>query len=210
MTHSKPKTWAQSIFSLCFITLFRISTNSLATSDPFSSSGFGGGSEEEILSVDEAFKLSTSLENGQLIASWDIAEGHYLYRDKTSVTPTDPDVSAGQIDLDKGELKNDEFFGEIYVYHHNASARLPITINKDGVKSATFNIKYQGCSEISGICYPPESKTISLDLNPLTSVQAATITNNTAPPSTEQDRIADSLKSGSTWPTILSFFGFRL
>ena len=210
MTHSQSKSWANSILGLCFIAFISISSNAFATSDPFNSVGFGGGSEEDILSVDQAFKLSTTLENGQLVASWEIAEGHYLYRDKTSITPTDPDVSAGQINLDTGELKNDEFFGEIYVYHHNASARLPITVNRDGVKSATFNIKYQGCSEISGICYPPESKTISLDLSPLTSVQAATITNNTAPPSTEQDRIADSLKSGSTWLIILSFFGFGL
>ncbi|MCW8855441.1 MAG: protein-disulfide reductase DsbD [Gammaproteobacteria bacterium] len=210
MMHSKLKIWAQNVLSLCFITLLSFSTSTFATSEPFSSAGFGGGSEEEILSVDEAFKLSTSLKDGQLVASWEIADGHYLYRDKTSVTPTDPDVSAGPIDLDTGELKNDEFFGEIYVYHHNASARLPIIINKDGAKSATFNIKYQGCSEVSGICYPPESKTVILDLSPMKSVQAATTSNNAAPPSTEQDRIADSLKSGSTWLTILSFFGFGL
>ena len=210
MTNTKPETWVQSLLSLCFITLISISPSTFATTDPFNSMGLGGGSEE-ILDVDEAFKLSTALKDGQLVASWEIADGHYLYRDKISVTPTDPDVSASPIDLDPGELKNDEFFGKLYVFHHFASARLPISLNKDGVKSATFNIKYQGCSEISGICYPPESKTISLDLSPMTSAQAETTSNSAnVPAASEQDRIADSLKSGSTWLTILTFFGFGL
>lgn len=212
MTYSKAETGIKHLINLCFILLLSISSSVFAADDPFSSMGLGGGPEDEILSVDEAFKLSTSMDKDQLVASWEIAEGHYLYRDKTTITSTDSDITTGQITRDIGELKQDEFFGEIYVYHHQASARIPVTPNKDGVKTATFKIKYQGCSEVSGICYPPETKTISINLNPVKSVQAASqaSANDSSGPASEQDRIADSLKSGSTWLTILTFFGFGL
>ncbi|MDH5764702.1 MAG: protein-disulfide reductase DsbD, partial [Gammaproteobacteria bacterium] len=210
MSYFKSKRQVSHLFYVLFILLSSLASSTHASSDPFSSMGLsGGGPEEEILSVDQAFKLSTRIENDQLIASWDIADGHYLYRDKTDITSIDPDISLGQISRDTGELKHDEFFGELYVYHHTASASIPVSTNKDGVKSATFKIKYQGCSEISGICYPPETKTISLDLNLVKSVQAATIDDISAPVS-EQNRIADSLKSGSSWLTIITFFGFGL
>ncbi|MCW9013610.1 MAG: protein-disulfide reductase DsbD [Gammaproteobacteria bacterium] len=213
MTKILPAHWIKPLFLL-----FTLLNSTLAfAADPFQalgdlSDGMGGGADE-ILEPDQAFQLSTRSENGQFIATWKIADGHYLYRDKTKITPTDgSNFKTGAVNKDQGELKHDEFFGEIYVYHHQAQASLPITSAKDGVKNASFKVKYQGCSEISGICYPPITKTVTLDISPFGSAVAATTGNQTMTnePVSEQDQIAASLSSGSAILTILSFFGFGL
>ena len=211
------RTWVKITFTLLFLTPFLFQT--AAAENPFSSLGalsdsLGGGSDEP-LAPDQAFKLSTRSENGHFIANWEIADGHYMYRDKVKITAVNPDnISTGPIKLDEGELKHDEFFGNIYVYHHQASASLPITGSKDGARSASFKVKYQGCSEISGICYPPITKTIKVNFEPISSVAASTLnsdaTNTSSAPISEQDKIAASLGSGSAMLTILSFFGFGL
>lgn len=208
---NSPISWAKIVIILCLT----ITSHSAWASDPFSTinsmgGGFGGGADE-ILEPDQAFILSTTSEAGQVIASWEIAEGHYLYRDKIKIiADTDSKVSTGELQVAEGELKHDEYFGDIYVFHHQAQAILPITSIKNGVKAVNFKVKYQGCSEISGICYPPITKEVSLKLNLINSASAAQTVNKSRLPISEQDRIAESLKSGSSWFIILSFFGFGL
>ena len=41
-----------------------------------------------------------------------IIPGYYLYRDKLSVRSLSDGVMAGQLELPKGKIKVDEFFGE--------------------------------------------------------------------------------------------------
>ena len=174
------------------------------------SSGFGG--EDEILEVDQAFRLTTYSENGRFIAEWQIADGHYLYRDKTKIIAADNSpVTTSNFVVDEGELKHDDIFGDVYVFHHQAKASLAVNNAKDGVKNASFKVKYQGCSEISGICYPPETKTITLDISPVSNAAASTI-DSTAPaaPVSEQDQIADLLKNGSVWLSLITLFGIGL
>ena len=208
---NSPISWAKIVIFLCLT----ITSHSTWASDPFSNinsvgGGFGGGADE-ILEPDQAFILSTTSEAGQVIASWEIAEGHYLYRDKIKIiADTDSKFSTGELQVAEGELKHDEYFGDIYVFHHQAQAILPIISIENGVKAVNFKVKYQGCSEISGICYPPITKEVSLKLNPISSAAAAQTANKSRLPISEQDKIAESLKSGSSWFIILSFFGFGL
>ncbi len=211
MNLSIKKHWLQHLFLLLLIAFSPLQTAFAA--NPFESLGGGmGGGSDEILEPDQAFILSTSSNNGKVTANWEIADGHYMYRSKIKIIPVDAsNISTGQIQLDEGELKHDEYFGEIYVFHHQASAILPVTEIKDGAKSASFKVKYQGCSEISGICYPPITKTVTLNINPISSAAAATLeTTSPSAPVSEQDQIAASLNSGSAILTILSFFGFGL
>ena len=179
--------------------------------------GLDGTEEDEILEPDQAFVLSTRSENGHLIAEWKIAGGHYMYRDKTKIIPADDsNITTGALQLSPGEKKEDPYFGNIYVYHNEASARLPVMDN-NGVQSASFKVKYQGCSEVSGICYPPITKTITFDTSLIASADAATAQSDDTPDISkdhafvsEQDQIAESLQSGSVWITLISFFGFGL
>ncbi len=184
--------------------------------NPFSSVGglnddIGLGGGDDILDPDDAFVLKTWSDNGRVFAEWIIADGHYLYRDKTKIMAAEESgLSTSNFVIDTGELKHDEFFGEIYVFHNKATASIAVDNVKDGINNASFKVKYQGCSEISGICYPPITKNISLNVAPVSDAGASTLTGSTAAPVSEQDQIAASLKSGSAILTILSFFGFGL
>ena len=174
------------------------------------------GGDDDILEPDQAFILKTWSDNGRIFAEWQIAEGHYLYRDKTKILPADKSTfTTSNFTIDTGELKHDEFFGDIYVFHHQAAASLAIDNAQDGFKNANFKVKYQGCSEVSGICYPPITKDITLDISPVSNasasaLEASTPAANNSISVSEQDQIAASLSSGSAWLTVISFFGFGL
>jgi len=176
-----------------------------------------GGGDDEILEPDQAFQLKTWSENGRFFAQWQIADGHYMYRDKTKLIAADSNaITTSNFVIDKGDFKQDEFFGDIYVFHHQAKASIAINNAKDGVKNASFKVKYQGCSEVSGICYPPITKTITLDISPISDVAASTMTQinpaaeSSEAPISEQDQIADLLKNGSVWLSLITLFGIGL
>ncbi len=197
--------------------LLMLVTQPALAENPFSAAGglsddIGLGGGDDILDPEDAFKLKTWAENGRVYAEWEIADGHYLYRDKTRILAADEgQLSTSGFTIDKGELKRDETFGDVFVFHHKARASLAVDNAQDGVEGASFKIKYQGCSEINGICYPPITKTITLDIAPFSAAEAAAMQEDgDSQPVSEQDQIAASLKSGSAIITILSFFGFGL
>jgi len=195
---------------------FTLSYPALAVDNLLDDLGFGG--QDDILEVDDAFKLSTAIEGNRFIARWEIAEGHYLYQDKMDIIPSDENIETSPLQLSPGEEKQDPIFNKLlYVYHDSAEIALPITSN-NGVKDAVFKVKYQGCSEISGICYPPQTREISVRLPELTGTASAAGIASGEPAAaaasedvvSEQDRIANTLKQGDTWITLLVFFGAGL
>ena len=116
-----------------------------------------------------------------------------------------------------GDAKDDPVFNKtLYVFHHSADATLPYQYTDNGDKEVTFKVKYQGCSEISGICYPPQNKQFTVTLSPISSAIAGTQATDepTSETSTEtvseQDKIASALHSGDTWLTLMVFFGAGL
>ena len=183
----------------------------LAADRLFDDLGLGG--QDDILEVDDAFKLSTEVKGSRFIAHWVIADGHYLYRDKMNITSTDSKLVTFPLQMQPGEEKDDPIFNKkLFVYHHNAEVTLPFS-NEDGDKDVVFKVKYQGCSEISGICYPPQTRDISVRVPAVIGTAAASAIDKPAaqaPLQSEQDRMADTLKQGATWLTILAFFGAGL
>jgi len=175
-----------------------------------------GGMEDDILDPDDAFQISYESKPGQFNVNWIIAEGHYLYRDKMQITTDDATVTSKPLVMPAGDSKDDPIFNKtLYVFHNFADATLPYQYTGNGDKDVTFKVKYQGCSEISGICYPPQTKKFTVKLSPISAAQAAAIENSTAnstpePLVSEQDEIANALRSGNTWLTLLIFFGAGL
>lgn len=169
------------------------------------------GGQDDILDPDEAFQISYDSQPGQFKVNWVIAEGHYLYRDKMQISASDASVVAKPLVLSAGEAKDDPIFNKtLYVYHHFADAALPYQYTDSGDKEVTFKVKYQGCSEISGICYPPQTKKFTVTLSPFSEAQAATSDSSQSEPVSEQDEIANALRSGNTWLTLIIFFGAGL
>lgn len=154
--------------------------------------------EDEFLEEDDAFQLSFYFETPQLaVAEWKIADGYYLYRHKLDFTVNaSENILLGEPQIPTGEIKHDQFFGDIEVYHQQLIVKLPINNTAD-LSNASINIGYQGCAE-AGFCYPPIIKEINL----ATADQSAFLS--------EQDRIALLFNNSQLWLILLSFFGFGL
>ncbi len=179
--------------------------------------GLDGG--DEILDPEVAFQISTDPRSNAFIADWTIAEGHYLYQDKMAITVEGDNITTDALVLSEAESKFDPIFNkQLYVYHYAAQVTLPYTYNTSNDSEATFKVKYQGCSEISGICYPPQTKKFVVKLPIIGAAYAAGSESaasdagaNTGGAISEQDQIADALKSDkSIWITLALFFGLGL
>lgn len=130
-----------------------------AAQNPLSSSGTGIG-RTQFLPVDQAFRFYTAKPQvDQLTIHWDIAPGYYLYLDKFTFAINGESFIAT---LPEAQQHSDEFFGDVEVYyqHVTATITLPETLQNGRVN---LEIQFQGCAE-AGLCYPPQSKTLALDL----------------------------------------------
>ena len=172
-----------------------------------------GGNEDEILEPDVAFKLTTDIKDANnLVANWQIADKHYLYRNKFKFILKEGDgVQLGDAVLPPGETKNDEFFGKIQVFHHGVEAIIPLTRDNTNATTIKVQFTYQGCAEETGICYPPIRKTVSFNLpaggtvSSITS-SSATTTSDTQAFVSEQDKSLQVLQSGDFIEIMIYFF----
>ena len=127
--------------------------------------------EGKLLPADDAFALKVKVVNDEIILTWDIAKGYYLYKEKIKIS-SDFSTHLGVAKFPSAKIKNDEFFGKIGVYRHNVKVAIPIL--KGEAKSLLLNITFQGCADL-GVCYPPITKTAALDIS---TMQAPSIVDN--------------------------------
>lgn len=180
------------------------------------SSNLGLGEDEnEILEPDVAFQFGYRSEGNTVKAHWEIAPDHYMYRDKFKLVITEGSgVSVGTTRYPKGDIKDDEFFGRIEVYHNKIDLDIPLINSTDKTVKTKLQITYQGCAEKTGICYPPIKKTVQINVAPggaaaVTSKPATTTTTDTADTTdfvSEQDQYEHLLGSGEIWKIIIGFF----
>ncbi len=122
--------------------------------------------EENFLDPEVAFLFSSRLSDDErsLHASWQIAEGYYLYRDKIHFSADQHPDALGVVQLPSGQIKQDEFFGKVEIYHGTLNIDVPLQ-NVQGLENLGVQISYQGCAE-AGLCYPPQHKNQILSLTP--------------------------------------------
>jgi thiol:disulfide interchange protein DsbD len=111
----------------------------------------------EILPAEKAFVPSAKVENGNLVVDFKIEDEYYLYKDKISIKTADS-AKLGESSFSKSKTKNDDFFGEVEIYHNKAKITTPI---KSADKTINFEVKSQGCWE-GGVCYPPTVQKLSV------------------------------------------------
>ncbi|PKM46627.1 MAG: thiol:disulfide interchange protein [Gammaproteobacteria bacterium HGW-Gammaproteobacteria-1] len=172
----------------------------------------GAFQDDEVLDPDVAFRFDADVAQDAVTLRWQIAPHHYLYRDKFSFQLKDGSaVTLGAYTVPAGEEKNDEFFGRIFVFHDGMEVRIPL--QRSGSGPATLLVSYQGCAELTGICYPPIRKEISL-VPGAAAVSAATApaaaATSTPAPQSEQDSLAAALAGDNRLVTVLTFFGLGL
>jgi len=162
--------------------------------------------EDQFLPVDQAFIYSAVPDGGdQVLLDWQIAPGYYLYRHRLTVKTTTPGFTLGEVALPDGIKKTDEFFGEVEVYHDVLTATVPVT-RPEGASSFELVVSYQGCAE-AGLCYPPVTKTVQIDLPPPGTASPRDVA---TPMVSEQDRLTRLISGGSLLVVMASFFGFGL
>lgn len=134
----------------------------LDTTTQSSDRSFLSGSETiDFLPVEQAYQVEVSVAEDQLLFSWTITDGYYLYRDRFKFNAVDANTQLEQPIFETGKVKWDEFFeAELEVYYHHTEVRLPFS---SSAKQIEVQIESQGCAD-AGLCYPPYKQWITADL----------------------------------------------
>ncbi|WP_303902486.1 protein-disulfide reductase DsbD, partial [Thiohalomonas denitrificans] len=129
--------------------------------------------EEELLAPEEAFRFTLEATGpDSLRATWEVADGYYLYRDKLDFKSETEGVSLGEPILPPGKVKNDEFFGRVETYRGQVSAEIPIERTAGAPDSVTIDAGSQGCADL-GVCYPPHRQKATVRLASMASAAAS-------------------------------------
>lgn len=183
-------------------------------------SGLGLGGEQKILTVEEAYQFSAQVEGpNRLQLLWQIAEGTYLFQETIQIQLLEADgVSLGPVTRPKPYIKKDALrldgtYGDTAIYTGELEMHIPLERSNTAPTDITLEVKFQGCSEVAGICYPPRKERITLSLPAATTAteKPALPVITAAPPPpvapvAEQDRLTAILAGGNTWLIVSVFF----
>lgn len=194
--------------SWLLLALLSFSANTLAAEVP-NLANLLGQEEEEFLHPDKAFEFRAYENNGDvtITAEWVIADDYYLYKEQFQFEVVgDANVTLGEPQFPEGKIHTDEFFGEQEVYYQQVSVTVPVS----GEAGAPFElrVRYQGCAD-AGLCYPPQFKTVNLEVP---QGDAATAAGSSTPNTnlSEQDQLARMITTGNIAWVMLAFVGFGL
>lgn len=163
---------------------------------------FDNAADSTFLNVDQAFQLSAYADtHNRVTLYWQIADGYYLYKKRLSVNSDNAQL--GEIVLPAGKQQTDEFFGDVEIYEQQLEVSVPI-INAG--QAITLDVGYQGCAH-AGLCYPPTTRTLNLELPSTLSNEPETANsiNNSDSQLSQQDQFAQRL-SNQNLTTVLWLF----
>jgi thiol:disulfide interchange protein DsbD len=166
---------------------------------------------------DQAFRFEAigSASDGGILARFSMPPGYYLYRDKTRFRTDDADVVLGVPRWPAGVVEVDAHFGEMTVYYD--IVEVPIEVRSgaaaNGMRNITLIADFQGC-QAGGICYPPMTRRVTLDLPPADRIVRSGASEATvqAPPAalgavdTEESRLTRLLGGRNMWLIGIAFF----
>src|SRR5262245_31655446 len=104
--------------------------------------------------AEKVFLYSVDADAHRLTVHWDVLPGYYLYRNRLAVTTTTAGVVLGTPDLPKGELHQDEYFGDQEIYRDDFDVVVPIAQIEPKTQRIAIKLQLQGCAD-AGLCYPP-------------------------------------------------------
>jgi thiol:disulfide interchange protein DsbD len=168
--------------------------------------GGSPGASGEFPPVDEVFFPEIFPVDGNTVeVGIRVVPGFYLYKDKISVRSLSDIAQAGRLDLPKGKMKTDEYFGEMEVYLESVLAPLAIARATPEPIDLELELKYQGCAE-GGLCYMPQTRVIAISLPEASSVSDLAATPPNDAPVSEQARLAQIITGSSLWVAAGLFF----
>lgn len=119
----------------------------------------------KLLPEEQAFQVMGLIESTNqqnlLQIEWLVADDYYMYRDSLRVE-TD-NAKLGEPVFEQGVIENDPEFGDVEVYFNFARFQIPL----QEVTDSTLSLKVygQGCNKPVGVCYPPMTREIELDIS---------------------------------------------
>lgn len=168
--------------------------------------------EQEFLHPDEAFILTVMPESSERFqASFRVAEGYYLYRDKTSFSIEGDDAGLMPYELPSGVVKDDPLFGKVQTWSGDVAVDLRLAEALAGLDGVALVANYQGCAE-KGVCYPPQTKILKVslgasELEPSPAVEAEDRSGGLL---SRSDQIAQDLSEETLIWSFIVFGGFGL
>ncbi|MGV3344508.1 protein-disulfide reductase DsbD [Enterobacteriaceae bacterium LUAb1] len=145
---------------------------------------------QQFVPASQAFAFDFSQQQNQLILSWKIKPGYYLYRQQFKLTPEKARMAP--VTLPAGETHEDAFFGKTEIYRQDL--QLPLTL-LSADQEAILTVTWQGCAA-SGFCYPPETRRV-----PLSAVSA----NTTSGASPTAGNTVTDLPFSPLWALLIGF-----
>ncbi|MDA9614690.1 protein-disulfide reductase DsbD family protein [Pseudomonadota bacterium] len=113
--------------------------------------------QKDILSVDEAFLLTTLIEENTIVLSWEIKPGYYLYKKSILIKVGDDSLEHNYILKNESKI-SDEFFGDSVILKGALKVDAKLSdVNLSRLQS--IKIIYQGCAE-GKYCYPKKFKSL--------------------------------------------------
>lgn len=172
--------------------------------------------DDGFLTVDQAFRVNAVADGPERVrVFFEIAPGYYLYRDRFKVKLANPAPGArlGELALPSGETHEDEYFGKKEIYRGELAAQLPVARAAAQALELPLSVSYQGCAD-AGLCYPPQTTILNVAL-PATgaaSLDGTAVASAGAPAPflSEQDRLANLIRSGNLLLVLATFFGLGL
>ena len=139
--------------------------NPLLGSSPLGApSAANTGTDALPLPPEQAFGFEAIVSDGNtLLLRFTPARGYYLYRDKTSLKTDQAAIAAGKPQWPRGTAHRDEHFGEVTVFFDQIDVPLPLLRKQADAAKLTLTANFQGC-QTDGICYPPMTRKVTLDL----------------------------------------------
>lgn len=150
---------------------------------------------EKFLPPDQAFQLDAIIQEKAVLIRWQIAEGYYLYKEKTAVRSISLKDQNRNLDFPPSITHDDPEFGKVEIYRNSLVLKNPLSNFSSLPAVLTMEIDFQGCAD-AGLCYPPITKLLQIKTN---LEQAPKPSNH-----------AFGLNSLSLHSLILSFLGFGL
>lgn len=132
-------------------------------------SDFGSTGEQltgrsDPLPPDQAFRVETiALGPDRLLARFTTHPDYYLYRDTIEFDPDAPGVMLGAPEFPDAVAINDEYFGDTFVYYGEVEIPVGLSRPPGPALDLPLEVRFQGC-QIDGICYPPMSRTLQVDV----------------------------------------------
>ncbi|CAB3803578.1 protein-disulfide reductase DsbD [Paraburkholderia fynbosensis] len=129
---------------------------------------------DDFLDPAVAFQFSASEKAGEVVVTYKIADGYYMYRERFAFATRNGAATIGEPQLPAGHVKFDQTFNkDVETYRNELTIHIPVTQAKGPFDLAVTS---QGCAD-AGICYPPMERVYRVSgeaLQPAGSAAAAT------------------------------------